>query len=371
MAGLYIHIPFCASRCIYCNFYSTTRHSVRSQYVDALMAELALRKDFLDGDSRIETIYIGGGTPSQLSREDLSRLMQYIYNVCDCHLVETTIEVNPDDVTDSLAQCLAECGFNRVSMGAQTFDDERLKFLRRRHTANQVARAVDRLRHHGIGNISIDLIYGFPSETMDEWHEDIKRAIALDVNHISAYSLTYEQGTPLYALMEKGEIREVDDELSLGMYEHIVEMLKSHGYEHYEISNFAKKGYRSVHNSSYWSDVPYLGIGAAAHSYNRKTRQWNVLDVDKYIASIRRGEVPCESEDIDEDTHYNDIVATALRTCDGISLSSLREEQADYLLKGVEKYIDDGLMELTDGRIRISEKGVFVSDMIMSDLMKV
>lgn len=373
MSGLYIHIPFCASRCIYCAFYSTVKHGQRSAYIDSLIHEMQLRTDFLPqgNDATINTIYIGGGTPSQISRTDIDRLFNNIYKVYGCKSSETTVEVNPDDVDANLVRCLVNNGVNRVSMGAQTFDDERLRWLRRRHSSKQVYEAVDCLRHGGIARISVDLMYGFPNQTAEQWQYDIDEVIKLGVEHVSAYSLMYEEGTPLYRLLEKHEIKENDEELSLLMYNMLVEQLRSAGYEHYEVSNFALPGCRAQHNSSYWNDTPYIGLGAAAHSYNRSVRQWNVSDIDAYMEAINEGRVPFEQESIDADTHYDDLVTTALRTSDGLDLTMLSAQHQDYLLKMAQPHLLAKRMERKGNRIRICENSFMISDMIMSDLMMV
>lgn len=373
MSGLYIHIPFCASRCIYCAFYSTVKHGQRSAYIDSLIHEMQLRTDFLPqgNDATINTIYIGGGTPSQISRTDIDRLFNNIYKVYGCKSSETTVEVNPDDVDSNLVRCLVNNGVNRVSMGAQTFDDERLRWLHRRHSSKQVYEAVDCLRHGGIARISVDLMYGFPNQTAEQWQYDIDEVIKLGVEHVSAYSLMYEEGTPLYRLLEKHEIKENDEELSLLMYNMLVEQLRSAGYEHYEVSNFALPGCRAQHNSSYWNDTPYIGLGAAAHSYNRSVRQWNVSDIDAYMEAINEGRVPFEQESIDADTHYDDLVTTALRTNDGLDITMLSAQHQDYLLKMAQPHLLAKRMERKGNRIRICENSFMISDMIMSDLMMV
>ena len=375
MAGIYVHIPFCASRCVYCGFYSTTlKPAMQHRYTQALEKEMALRHDYLSPAEHIDTIYIGGGTPSQLSSADIRHLFAALHRTYSAYGTtqrEVTFEANPDDVDATLAATLRECGVNRVSMGAQTFDAHRLRFLHRRHTSGQVEQAIDTLRANGIGNISIDLIYGFPTQTVGQWEEDIDRATSLGVDHISAYSLMYEEGTALHAMLERGEIEEVDEEASLAMYDVLVEKLRAAGYEHYEISNFARPGKRAVHNSSYWNDTPYMGLGAAAHSYNRTSRQWNVADVRRYVEAIEAGEVLAEAEAIDEDTHYDDLITTALRTSDGLDLNMLDGAHKDYLLKCAKPYLQSGQLEMRGERVRITAKGIFVSDMIMSDLMKV
>jgi len=379
MAGLYVHIPFCATRCSYCGFYSTTKLDLQDRYVDSLCREIALRKEYLSSystDSKaantiIRTIYIGGGTPSQLSRYSLEKLFHAIDTYLECSPEEVTMEVNPDDVTNDLAETISALHINRVSMGAQTFDDNRLKFLNRRHKSFQVERAIDILHEHGVGNISIDLMFGFPGQTCDSWKEDVRRAISLDIQHISAYSLMYEEGTRLYRMLKENMIKEIDEEVSLNMYNELINILCDAGYEHYEISNFAKKGYRAQHNSSYWHDIPYLGIGAAAHSYNIKSRQWNVSDINKYIESISHDTVPFTFEPIDADTHYNDIVTTELRTSEGIDLSRLDDKYMQYIVKQAARHVADKTVVINDGHLKLTREGLYISDMIMSDLMKV
>ena len=371
MAGLYIHIPFCASRCIYCGFYSTTRHSMRRKYIETLCREIAMRHDYLH--EPIHTIYIGGGTPSLLDEEQLTLLFT---NIDYTAATEITIECNPDDITPQYASMINRLPINRVSMGAQTFNDSRLRFIRRRHSSNDIELAVKLLRDAGTANISIDLMYSFPGETMDEWQNVIDHALALGVEHLSAYSLMFEENTPLHLMLTEGRIKETEEELSAAMYYALIDRLTSAGYEHYEISNFALSGYRSQHNSSYWNATPYMGIGAAAHSFDITSRQWNVPDIDSYMAAVSRGELPMEHEELDMDTRYNDTVMLRLRTCEGINLNALADDfgnkYRNACLNSARRYIDDGMLKHTDdGRLRLTRRGLFVSDMIMSDMMMV
>ncbi len=415
MSGLYIHIPFCASRCIYCGFYSTVpakkkdeRLSVEERYVNAICHEMELRaeknSDCSSGEkSDLSTIYLGGGTPSQLSFESLQKIFQTIDNVYHIGLkwdtenntcttatpIEVTMECNPDDITEEFAQNLRSLPINRISMGAQTFSDERLRFLHRRHTADEVETAVKRLRNANIENISVDLMFGFPNETLEEWKEDIERLLALDIEHISAYSLMYEEGTPLYRLLQAGKVKDMDDELYRQMYDTLIDRLAEAGYEQYEISNFAKlkvqtskfnvqssmfnvqSPYRSQHNSSYWHNVPYIGIGASAHSYGNGKRSWNIADTKAYITAIEEDRLPCEEEIIDADTHYNDMIMTALRTCEGINLSTLSAEYQTYLMHLAKPLQQQGLLIEDNGWLHLTRDGIYVSDSVMSDLMKV
>ena len=380
MAGIYIHIPFCKSRCIYCGFYSTTSLELRQRYVEAICREMEIRNE---RSEIIDTVYLGGGTPSQLTIEQLRQLFIYINKVYPLTpnisplTPEITIEVNPDDVTIEFAVALKQLPINRVSMGIQTFNDQRLQFLHRRHTAQQAITAVDTLRQAGFQNISIDLMYGFPGETLRDWEADIDAALALNVEHLSAYCLIIEEGTPLRQWITNNGQWIMDEELERTMYEMLIDKLTATGYEHYEISNFARKGFRSRHNSSYWNGTPYIGLGAAAHSYDGRSRSWNVADINTYIKGIEQGKRIFEEELLDDDTRYNDTITVALRTKEGIDLSLLSKKYQDYCMKNARRYLNDGLLELSavgdsqSPTLHLTRLGLFVSDMVMIDLMMV
>ena len=368
-SGLYIHIPFCASRCIYCGFYSTTLHELQELYVDTLIQEMQMRQT-----PPLQTIYLGGGTPSQLSSGQLRRLFDAIFQIYPVESdAEITIECNPDDLTTDYLTLLATLPVNRVSMGIQTFDDQRLRYLHRRHTSSQAINAVEGLRRSGIDNISIDLMFAFPDETLSEWQADLQQALALGVEHISAYSLMIEEGTPLYRLYQAGKISEIDEDTYVEMYDLLVSTLVEAGYEHYEISNFARLGRQSRHNSSYWNDTPYIGLGAAAHSYDLVSRQHNVADVKQYIDSIRQGHFPSQREMLTPTDHYNDLITTALRTSSGISLSSVRTRFGHsfltYLLRQATPSISHGWLTTDGDHLHLTRKGIAVSDTVMSDLI--
>lgn len=372
MAGIYIHIPFCKSRCIYCGFYSTTLLDLRKKYINAVCREMELRKNYTR--EPFSTIYLGGGTPSLLDEAELTKLFLYINNVYDVDRnAEITMECNPDDITPEFTNMLSRLPINRISMGAQTFADSRLRLLHRRHSSEEVKHAVKLLREAGIKNISIDLMFGFPDESLSQWKEDISAALALNVEHISAYSLMYEEDTPLWKMLDTGKVKEIDEELSLTMFKELVSQLTDAGYEHYEISNFARPGYRSRHNSSYWHQVPYIGLGAAAHSFDLKSRQWNVADLKRYIEEINNGIIPMDREELDNDTTFNDIITTALRTSDGIDLNALEtrlgKRYRNTLISASGKHIEQGLLEIRHNRLRLTAEGIFISDMVMSDLM--
>lgn len=381
MSGLYIHIPFCKTRCIYCGFFSTVGESMKDRYVDALCDELKMRRNYI-GDA-VRTIYIGGGTPSQLSEKNIEKIIDTIYKYYDVEAAEgmdvpeMTMECNPDDVDSNFASFIANTPINRISMGAQSFSDEMLRFAGRRHDSSQIHLAVERLRKADIGNISIDLMFGFPGETEQIWQADLRKAIELDVEHLSAYSLMFEEGTPLYKMLQDERVKEIDEDLSLSMFNTLLDTMNEAGFEHYEISNFARQGFRSRHNSSYWHDIPYLGVGASAHSFNGISRQWNVCDVKQYISSICSGSVPAEVEVLSKDSMFDDIVMTSLRTREGIDLEGIRDkfgtDYLEFIEREARKHVESGLLRYDDGgkRLALTRKGIFVSDDIMADLMHV
>ena len=373
MAGIYIHIPFCKRRCIYCDFFSTTQSEKKSAYVHALCRELETRKDYLEGED-IETIYLGGGTPSQFLREELEEIFNHIYKVYPVKEdAEITLEANPDDLTPEYVAMLRQLPINRISMGIQTFQEETLKLLHRRHTAVQAIEAFRRCREAGFQNISIDLMYGLPGETLDNWIADLQQAIDLRPEHISAYHLIYEEGTALWKLREQHQVEEADEDLSVSLFSTLIEQLSEAGYQHYEISNFSLPGLHSRHNSSYWTGKKYLGCGPSAHSFNGVSRQWNVASLESYMKGVEEGELDVEVEELDLYTRYNDFVLTSIRTAWGMPLSKLRsdfgEELYRYCMRMAKPHLEQGVLEIGEDVLRLTRKGIFVSDGIMSDLM--
>nr|HMM18995.1 radical SAM family heme chaperone HemW [Petrimonas sp.] len=279
---------------------------------------------------------------------------------------EITLEANPDDLSEGYTHLLQELPFNRISMGIQSFDDGELKFLSRRHSGRQAIQAVKLCRQAGFENISIDLMYGLPGQTPGMWEKNLRQACELDVQHISAYHLIYEKQTKLYALLQKGSVRPVTDEASTEMFSILIDTLAQNGFEHYEISNFAKDKKYSVHNTSYWKNEKYIGLGPSAHSYNGKSRSWNVASLEKYITEIQSGRLLQETEKLNSVQKYNEFILTGLRTMWGVNLNLLKEEFGqellDYCLQNARKFIREGL---------IISKGIFISDGIMSELMRV
>lgn len=373
MAGIYLHIPFCKTRCIYCDFYSTTRSELKTRYVRALCSELEMRKEYLK-EERVETIYFGGGTPSQLEEGDFRQLFETIqkcYGMESCH--EITLEANPDDLSKEYLQMLSTLPFNRLSMGIQTFDDATLKLLKRRHDARTAIEAVDRCRQAGFSNISIDLIYGLPGETKERWENDLRQAIDLNVEHISAYHLIYEEDTPIYKMLKQHQVSEVDEDSSLEFFTLLIERLQKAGFEHYEISNFCRPGKHSRHNTSYWQGIPYLGCGPSAHSFDGMTREWNVSSIDQYIKGIEENRRTFEIEYLDQATRYNEFIITTIRTVWGTPIEKLKQtfgnELWEYCRKMAAPYLENGKLEEHDGALRLTREGIFISDSIMSDLL--
>ena len=375
MAGIYIHIPFCKQRCSYCAFYSTTLYNIRERYVDALCKEIAMRKEYA-GSTPIETIYLGGGTPSTLSTEQLKRICDTVYATYQVSPApEVTIECNPDDLTPDFLALLKELPFNRISMGVQSFNDTQLKRLGRRHDAAKARQAVANARSAGYSNISIDLIFALPGSTIDEWEHDLESAIALRPDHLSAYNLTYEEGTPMHRALERGDFTELSEEENIAQFQILISRLKEAGYRHYEISNFALPGRESRHNSSYWNDTPYIGCGAAAHSYNGTSRQWNIADIQEYIKGIENGNPVFEIEELTEEERYNDTILTRLRTAEGIPLAWMKEKFSsrlyDYMLRCTGKEIALGYLKEENGHLSLTEKGIFISDAVIRELIYV
>lgn len=373
MAGIYIHVPYCKTKCIYCDFFSQTNSLSQSAYVQSLCNEIALRKTYLDNEP-VKTIYFGGGTPSQLSLDEFKSIFGAIYAAFEVEEnAEITIEANPDDLSEQYISQLVTLPINRISIGIQSFEDRELKFLKRRHSAQQAKDVVRLCQRSGYNNISIDLIYGLPDQTMDIWKKNIEEAMQLNVQHISAYHLIYEEGTKLYKLFTHGDVKAVDEEVSVDMFSYMMDRLGNEGFEHYEISNFAKPNFHSRHNSSYWLGDKYLGLGPAAHSFDGIHRAWNISSISKYIDGINKGSPNIEIEEADKKSRYNDFILTGMRTKWGVSLTHLEklfgQAMLEYCLKNAQKYIHQGVVIREKDTLTLSKEGIFISDGIMSDLM--
>lgn len=343
------------------------------KYIDALLVEAAQRKNELNSET-ITTVYLGGGTPSLLSTTQLSKLVNGLKKVFDFSAIEEfTIEVNPDDVTADYIQQAKSLGINRVSMGVQSFSDEDLRFINRRHTAKQATDAIHIIKEAGIDNISIDLIYGIPGQNIEIWKNNVDTAISLLVQHISAYTLMYEEGTCLSVMRSLGKITEVDDDVVAAMYDYLVAQLKSNGYIHYEISNFALPGFHSRHNSSYWNLTPYLGLGVAAHSFDGTVRRFNPSNLKKYLDALGEGKLCVEVEKITKAERYDEYVMLRLRTADGIDADELThrlgEEYYQFFIEKAKLLVREGSLINENGRYYIPENHIMVSDNITCDLL--
>ena len=381
MASVYLHIPFCQSRCIYCDFYSTTSLAKQQRYVDCLIREMQLRQAEWPLRAQTLSIYIGGGTPSTLPPTLLQEIFRRVTSLYPPTAdAEITLEANPDDVTAEWIAELKQTPVNRISMGVQTFHDPLLHTLRRRHSSQQARQAVRLLQEAGYDNLSIDLIYGLPGQTMEMWQSDVEQAIQLGTPHLSAYSLMFEEGTPLTRMLEAGLVQEMSDDLSWQCYEYLCQRLEAAGYQHYEISNFALPGKHSRHNSAYWTGAPYLGFGAGAHSYDgQRTRRSNKDSLDEYLRclSIDNGkgsDTYYELEELSDTDLYNEFVMTRLRTSQGFYLDELEQRFGKEALadcqEALHQHLVQGNITKEGQQIRLTRQGVFVSNDVISDLFQ-
>ena len=375
MAGLYIHIPFCSKRCTYCDFYTEVAPDLIPDLVKYLVKEINIRKDYLKNET-ISTIYFGGGTPSILSRDQFSEILNGIFAVYTVEEnTEITFEANPDDLTVDFFDSIKHLPFNRISIGIQSFDDNDLKRINRRHTSDQAIAAVKNAQNAGFDNISIDLIYGLPLQSIEDWEKQLDIALSLNIQHISAYGLTYEEGTALWKQREKGLVKPIIDETMNEMYLLLVKKMKEKGFEAYEISNFALDGLRSKHNSSYWKQNSYLGIGPSAHSYDLVSRQWNVASIKAYISALENNTPYFEKEELTLYDRYNDYVMVSLRTSDGLDFDFLSSEfgqnLATYFLDNIRIYIENNSVIQSEKKYRLSPQGIMISNQILIQLIKV
>ena len=353
MAGLYIHIPFCKKRCLYCDFFSTTLLERRQEYVEAVLKEITERKN--EAGEPVRTIYIGGGTPSTLAATDIKRLLEAV-GTQDAE--EITIEINPGDADETYLSALREAGINRLSIGIQSFHDALLTLIGRRHNAQQAIEAVQKAQQAGFDNVSIDLMYALPTQTPEQWNSDIETALSLNVQHISSYGLMYEEETVLYNELMNERIKAIDEEIENAMYDTLCERLRQAGFVHYEVSNFALPGMEAKHNSNYWNGTPYVGVGAGAHSYIGETRSWNPDDIDAYIKGER---LEVRGERLTETDIYNERIMLGLRTDKGVAREDIHAD--------VRAHIEAGLLREQDGRIIATQKGVHILNRIIEDLM--
>ncbi len=370
MSGIYIHIPFCKQACYYCDFHYSTSLKRKDDMVNALAKEIGMRKSELD--SEIETIYLGGGTPSLLSISEIQYLIDTIYKYFRVvENPEITLEANPDDLNELKIKNLANSPVNRLSIGIQSFFDEDLKFMNRAHSANESVNSIKTATNY-FENITIDLIYGIPKMSNKRWLQNLHQAFDLNIPHISSYALTVEDKTALSYFIKKGKYPPLDEKLAQQHFYSLVDETKKNNFVQYEISNFSKEGWFSRHNSAYWQGKHYLGIGPSANSFNGKTRSWNIANNAKYIRAISAGILPFEEEILSKKNQFNETILTGLRTIWGVSLFDIENKFGlDYknnLLQSSDKYLANKTLKISDHTLFITEKGMFFADGIASDL---
>ena len=378
MSGIYIHVPFCLSKCLYCGFYSVASTRNKDLYVNTLLEEIKLRRDYLSR-SPIKTIYFGGGTPSLLSADELSQILRQLEQHHDCSgLQEMTLEANPEQLTPDYCKTLRALGFNRLSIGVQSFQDHVLHFMGRRHTAQQAIRAVENAHTAGFHNISIDLIYGVSERTDEQWSQDLDMAFQLPIQHLSCYALTEEENSRLHKQIQGGKHAPVDDEQAARQYGILIERITASGtplcpgFEQYEISNFCRPSFESRHNSAYWDHTPYLGLGPAAHSFDGRSRQWNPANLNRYTENIQCGKACEEHEELSPTDLYNETVLLSLRTRKGLNLEAIAAQygksRTEEIIHHFGENVPTAWYENAAGRLRLTADGLWFADGIAENL---
>jgi len=373
MAGIYIHIPFCKKICSYCDFYKIILPGDYSSFIDALISEAEMRKSYIAGES-VSTIYFGGGTPSVLPLKETGRILDRLSDLFEIeNNCEITIELNPDDIDPSYLKGIKKLNFNRVSLGIQSWRDKDLLLLNRRHNAEQAGKALTDTFNAGFENVTIDLIYGIPGMSSTDWIANLEKTFSFDIKHLSAYHLTIEPDTVFGKMKKKGTLTEIDEEESANQFNILIDKAEKAGFIQYEISNFGKEGYFSRHNTSYWKQINYLGLGPSAHSFNNYSRQWNVKNVTKYINSIRNNKPFFEGEELSIKTRFNEYIMTSLRTMWGIDLEfiekAFEKEGYDYIINTAGKFKDYGLIKQENKNLILTNQGKMISDNIISEFM--
>ena len=371
MAGIYLHIPFCKQACHYCNFHFSTSLKKKDQLLEALLKEIAIQKDFLR-DQKVQTIYLGGGTPSILSGEELEQIFHTLYDHFPiASTAEITLEANPDDLSEEKVTELKQLPINRLSIGIQSFDQTDLQWMNRAHNDREAFDCIDRVLAAGFHNLTVDLIYGIPSSSHDIWAKNVQTVLDFQIPHLSCYCLTVEPQTALAHQVKMGKKAPVDDEKATEQFHYLITTLENANYEHYEISNFAKPGFHSQHNSSYWNRVPYLGLGPSAHSFNGIERQWNVANNLQYIKCIQNQETWFEKEFITKLDQYNEYILTRLRTSWGCDLKDINPMYQSYFLKQIAPFIEQGLVKSHQDNYTLLPSGKILADHITQTLFKI
>ncbi len=376
MAGIYIHIPFCKQACHYCNFHFSTSLKLKNDLIKALLIEIELQKDYLDGE-KIETLYFGGGTPSLLSADEFNLIVDKIHQYFNLDAeIEFTIEANPDDLSlQKIKTYKNQTAINRFSLGVQSFLQADLEYMNRAHNSQQATDSIKMIQDAGFSNISIDLIYGTPTLSDEDWLINLHKTFQFEIPHISAYALTVEPNTALEHLIKNGKSEVVSDAKSRDQMLLLMNVCDDNDYKQYEVSNFAKDGLFAKHNSNYWLNKKYLGIGPSAHSFNQNSRQWNIANNVKYIKAINEGSIPFEKELLDEKQRYNEYIMIALRTHWGVNLENLREtygfQQFKSFCSEIEKYQLEGKITISGDQVLLTQSGILEADRIASDLFLV
>ena len=371
MSGIYFHIPFCKQLCHYCAFHKSISLQSTDDMLECFKRELEIRKNYLDQKS-VSTIYFGGGTPSVYKPDKIQMLIDECSKYWNTESdAEITLEANPDDLTTKYLEQLRKSSVNRLSVGIQSFHDEDLILMNRRHTGQEAFETIQKAQDFGFDNISVDQIYGVPGLTMEKWIENLDLVYQLDIQHISSYHLMYDPNTVFARKLEKGQLIEVEEEESFNQFKYLIDSARENGFTHYEISNFCKDGYISRHNSSYWKQKQYLGIGPSAHSYNHKEREWNIAHNYKYMKAVNEGDEFSEKEHLNFYDRFNDLILTSLRTYWGLDLNQVKNEFGEDLylhcIKKAEKYLKSNHIRKEKNSLILSDDGVFISNDIMSD----
>ena len=373
VAGIYLHIPFCLRKCAYCDFYSVANTKFTDDFVSAICKEIELQKNYLDRE-KVQTIYFGGGTPSILNVNQIGIILENIHKYFNVDLnTEITLEANPDNLNAEYLKDIKSIGVNRLSVGIQSFNDTDLQLMKRKHTVNQAIKSVNDTQDQGFNNISIDLIYGLPDLTINNWEKNINEALNLKIQHISAYHLTIEPNTTFHKLHNKQKLNLPTEDESIDQFKLLIDKTAEKGFLHYEISNFAVDGSISLHNTNYWMGVKYLGLGPSAHSYNLTSRQWNISNLHEYLDVILKGKIPSESENLSKIEKYNDFVITSLRTMWGVNTKILKREYGDkyekYFFAKARRMLSEKLLIKPGDNFILTEKGIFISDNIIQELL--
>ena len=372
LASIYIHIPYCKQRCVYCDFHFSIIQKDKLEMLKCIKIEIANRKDYLNNEL-IDTLYFGGGTPSILEKSEITGILKHLHNTFNISTnAEITIECNPDDLTLDKLKALKQIGINRLSIGVQSFKDKDLEFMKRSHNANEAINSIKLAQNIGFNNITIDLIYGLPDQSIADWEQNIKQAFDLDIQHLSAYALTVENKTILSQMVKKNKIKILSDTKVIKQFNILQNKAEEKGFIHYEISNFGKKGFFSKHNSGYWKSIHYLGIGPSAHSYNGYIRSSNISSNKKYIRNINLGLDYSEDEFLSESEQYNEYIYTSLRTIWGVDIDTIAKKYSEGVLSHfqdeISKWENKKFITSDKKKYTLTRSGKSFADMIASDL---